>query len=113
MANERREALPLLEGEAVLGMVTLEDVQRVPAEHRSTTLARESARQTQALSPTDDAWAAFRQLQQQGVQALPVVHEGQLVGIVRPEDFARALKLRSLEDTADRRGLHWPREQET
>ncbi|MGC9357559.1 MAG: CBS domain-containing protein [Anaerolineae bacterium] len=47
------------------------------------------------VGPEDDAGEAFQDLAQRDIRQLPVVSEGQLVGLVRRRDVVRWLQLQS------------------
>ncbi|HYO59306.1 site-2 protease family protein [Archangium sp.] len=99
MQAERRRALPVVEGERVVGLVTLAAVRQVPPQRRAQVRAREVALPVPALTPEATAWEALREMGQRRLPQLPVVQDGLLVGTVTQEDVMRGMELRELEDT--------------
>lgn len=93
------QAFPVLdEGGSLVGVVTLTDVRSVPNTARGSTTVAEIMTPKEDLSvvdPEDDAGDAFQDLAQRDVRQLPVVSEGQLVGLVRRRDVVRWLQLQS------------------
>jgi len=99
MLAERRTALPVVEGDQVVGMTTLQDVQAVPPEQRPQKRTRDITRTVPLISIEDEVWQAVRKLEQAGLSQLPVVQEGRLIGVLRHEDVMRGLKLQELQDS--------------
>ncbi len=99
MIRERRLAYPVVDGAAVLGIVTLEDVQKVPREERHRSQIRDVVRQVEPVDAADEAAKAVRALTETGVAAIPVVEQGRLLGVLSQLDLARGLQLKELEAT--------------
>lgn len=97
MLRERYMAYPVVQGDAVLGVVTLEDASRVPLEDRSKVMVGDVSRRVAPLDVGDDASKALRSLAEAGV--VPVVEGGSLAGVLTQGDVHRALQLRELEAT--------------
>jgi Zn-dependent protease/CBS domain-containing protein len=92
------QAFPVLEGDRLLGLVTLEDIRKVAREDWDTTTAREimtPAEQLTAVGPQDDAAAALDKLMERDVRQVPVVADGHLLGLVRRRDIMRWLQLQA------------------
>jgi predicted transcriptional regulator len=96
MASADR-AFPVVDGERLVGIVTLEDVRKVRPEERATIRIRDvmtPAPQLVVTAPDETAAAALAKLAQRDVEQLPVVDAaGALVGIVRRRDILRWLEL--------------------
>ncbi len=91
-------AFPVIEGNRLAGLVCLEDVRKVPREAWGTTSVREimtPAERLTAVGPEEDAGEALRELGERDVNQLPVVRNGQLVGLLRRRDILRWLQLHS------------------
>jgi len=91
-------AFPVVEGESLLGLVTLGDVRSVNKEAWDDTLVREIMTATEDLSvvgPDDEAVEAMNDLVRRDVRQLPVVDDGRLVGLFRRRDLVRWLQLHS------------------
>jgi Zn-dependent protease/CBS domain-containing protein len=91
-------AFPVLEGDQLVGLVTLEDIRKVPRAAWDTTTAREimtPAGQLEVVRPQDDAATALDKLMERDVRQVPVIDAGHLVGLVRRRDIIRWLQLQA------------------
>ncbi len=95
MLRERRVAFPVVEGEHVIGVVTLDDANRVPVADRDRIRVADVARRVEPIEAGDDASMALRALAE--APLVPVVENGTLAGVLGQSDVARALQLRELE----------------
>ncbi len=94
--NER--SFPVLEGERLVGLVTLEDVRKVPRTRWDGTLVREIMTPVEKLdvvTPREDVSEALNKLSSRDVRQLPVVEDGHLLGMLRQQDIVRWLQLHS------------------
>jgi len=97
MGTDER-AFPVLDGDRLLGLVTLEDIRKVAREDWDTTSAAEimtPADQLAVVQPQDDASAALDKLTERNVHQVPVISNGHLVGLVRSSDIMRWLNLQA------------------
>lgn len=95
-ADER--AFPVVHDERLAGLVSLEDVRKVPREKwAETTIDRimTPADQLVVVSPDEGASEALHELTRRDVQQLPVVENGKLLGMLRLRDIMRWLRLQS------------------
>ena len=88
MFRFRHLGYPVVENGEVVGIVTLHDVVR-GGERVADVMSREIV----SISPDDDAYKAFRLMNQHNIGRIPVVKEGQLVGIVSRTDLIRVLEI--------------------
>jgi Zn-dependent protease/CBS domain-containing protein len=91
-------AFPVLEDSRLAGIVTLEDVRKVPRNAWETTTVREimtPAEQLVVMSPGEDAAEALIKLRQRDVRQLPVVRNGEVIGCLRRRDIVKWLQLHS------------------
>jgi Zn-dependent protease/CBS domain-containing protein len=89
-------AFPVVDGERLAGLVSLEDVRKVPREDWPA--ARVAQVMTPAASlvvtePGKPASQALHDLTSRDIQQLPVVEGGRLVGLLRLRDVVRWMKL--------------------
>ena len=95
MAQEDVGPVPVVEGGRVVGMVTDRDiVVRVIAEGRdpnSTTIGEIASGDVVTVEPDTDLDEALTLMSSRQVRRLPVVENGELVGIVAQADVARAV----------------------
>jgi Zn-dependent protease len=103
MLRDRRLAFAAAGDGQVLGLVTVESVQKVPPERRAQTLARDVATVAPTVSPDDDAVTALQTMSENNVPQLAVLDEaGALIGSIDRDDIMRGLKLSELEATQHR-----------
>jgi Zn-dependent protease/CBS domain-containing protein len=97
------QAFPVLDGNRLVGLVTLEDIRKVPREAWDTTTAGEimtPADQLAVVRPQDDAATALDRLTERDVRQVPVISNGRLMGLVRRRDIMRWLQLQAPEGVA-------------
>lgn len=98
MMGTDEQAFPVLEGDELVGVVTLEDVRSTrPAVWDSTTVGEIMTPRGQCavLEPEKDAAAAMTTLANCDVRQLPVLDNGLLVGVLRRQDLIQWLRLHS------------------
>ena len=98
MRADDERALGVVEGDRLVGLVTLEDVRKVPREDWETTAVSHvmtPLNELSAVTPREDATTAFDKLARQEVRQMPVVQDGHLVGMLRQRDILRWLHLQS------------------
>jgi CBS domain-containing protein len=89
MFTDRQTRYPVVDGDRVVGVVTLGDLKGV-REGTVATVMRDPVR----LAPDEDAFEAFVRLGGSGADEAVVERDGRLVGIVSEEEFGRALTMR-------------------
>src|SRR5690606_34502261 len=92
------QAFPVVEGDRLVGLVTLEDIRKAPRGAWDTTQVAEIMTPVDRLTvvqPQDDAATALDKLMEQDVRQVPVVSDGHLVGLVRRRDIMRWLQLQA------------------
>jgi len=104
----RYASYPVMSGEQLLGMITLEDVKRVPsAEWPATTVGETLVplASCAVISPTTSVEAALGELNKPSSRGRALVVEaGRLVGILSASDVARWIhRLQSMEELVGRR----------
>ena len=96
MVQERQLAFPVTDGERVVGVLSLQQVARVPQAERAVVRVRAVVTEVAPLSPGDEVWDGVRALEKANVPQLPVVDAGKLVGALRLDDVLRGLQLHQL-----------------
>ncbi|HRW10009.1 MAG TPA: site-2 protease family protein [Caldilineaceae bacterium] len=89
-----------VEGDQLVGLVTLDDMRRVARSDWDTTTVRQIMTATDKLvltTPEEDADDALRKLSQQDVRQLPVVQGQQLLGLLRRRDIMRWLQFQGAQ----------------
>jgi Zn-dependent protease len=91
-------SFPVVQGDELRGVVTLEDVREIDRDRWQDTYVREIMTPREELvtvTPETSADEAFDELMQRDVGQLPVISEGHLVGLLRRRDVVRWLRLHS------------------
>jgi len=92
------QAFPVVENDRLVGLVSVEDIHRVPREVWPTWPVSQimtPADHIDVVTPRDDVTEAFHKLARRDVRQMPVVQDGHIVGILRHRDIVRWLHLRS------------------
>jgi Zn-dependent protease len=89
-------AFPILEEGRLVGLVTLEDVRRVGHDAWDGTAVRDIMTPAEKLivtSPDEGAAQALEKLGSNDIRQLPVMRDGELVGLLRRQDIIKWLQL--------------------
>jgi Zn-dependent protease len=93
------QAFPVLQNEQLAGIVTLDDVRRIPRTDWDTVYVREimtSGEKLVTIAPEDDAAEAMEKLIQRDVRQLPVMRGNrEFLGLLRRRDIMHWLQLNS------------------
>ncbi|MFC6990179.1 CBS domain-containing protein [Haloplanus sp. GCM10025708] len=94
MFRERHTGYPVMRGDDLVGMVTLDDAREVrEVERDAYTVGDVMSRDVADISPDADAMEAISTMQQHGVGRLPVVDDGTLVGLISRTDVVTAFNV--------------------
>ncbi len=96
MVAEKRLAFPVVEDGRVVGLLSLEDVERVPLAERRAARVRAAMEPAVVLAPGDKVADALRRLAGSRAGHAAVAVEGRLVGTLSRAEIARGLALREL-----------------
>jgi CBS domain-containing protein len=91
MATGGFRQLPVVEGESLVGIITDRDLRGHGGYFGSTRVDAAMTRSPITLSPFDSAESAARLMIEHKIGAVPVVENGQVVGIVSRSDLLKAL----------------------
>jgi Zn-dependent protease/CBS domain-containing protein len=94
--NER--AFPVVLGNRLVGMVSVEDVRKVQHTAWDTTTVSQimlPADQITVATPQEDAAEALKELGSRNVHQMPVVQDGHLLGMLRHQDIVKWLQIHS------------------
>jgi len=96
--GQDEQAFPVLEGEEMVGLVTLDDVRQVPRDRWRNTTVREimtPRAEVETVELEEEADKAFEKLSRANLRQLPVLQHGALVGMLRRADILKWLRLHS------------------
>ena len=91
-------AFPVVDNEKLIGLVCLEDIRKVPREEWDRTQVSQIMTpydQLDTVNPREDATQALEKLGRRDVRQVPVVQNGELVGLLRRRDIMRWLQIQS------------------
>ncbi len=97
MGSDER-SFPVVDGDRLLGIVSLQDVREIPRDRWDTTTVSEAMTPADKLAvatPREDVTQAFMDLTGRDVRQMPVIQEGRLVGMLRRGDIMKWLQLHS------------------
>jgi Zn-dependent protease/predicted transcriptional regulator len=95
MQSDER-TVPVVDGDQLAGMVSLEDVRKVSREEWNTVFVADimtPAEKLSTLRPEDNAVDAFQEIASRGIRQIPVVQGGHFEGVIRREDLMKWLSL--------------------
>lgn len=96
-----RRAMPVAERDRLVGMVTLGDIKDVPPDQRTRVTVGEVMGGRDGLMtirPADTLSTAVERITERDLEQLPVVEDGQLIGVLTRADLMRQLQLRETLD---------------
>jgi len=94
MFEEKHMGYPVIQEGRLVGVVTLEDVRKVPTERRRDVKIYEiMSRDVMVASPDDPLSLIVKKMSETGVGRVPVVENGKVIGIVTRTDILRSLQL--------------------
>ena len=97
MGTDER-SFPVMQNDLLMGIVTLEDVRKVPRgewDRNTVSQIMTPKEKLQTISPGDDAADAMEVFNRHEFRQLPVIQDGQLVGVLRRRDILRWIQLQS------------------
>jgi Zn-dependent protease/CBS domain-containing protein len=97
MLRDRQLALLVRRGDEIVGVVTLDDVEKVPPDQRRNILVSGVTRPAPPIPPTANVWDALRLMSEQRLPLVPVLDGLQLVGVLSYDDVVRSLRLYQLQ----------------
>jgi Zn-dependent protease/CBS domain-containing protein len=94
MFQSKHASFPVVDNGALVGLITFGNVHQVPANRRDDIMVGNiMTRNVAPAKPDDEASDAFMKLAQQRLGSIPVVQEGNVVGIVTQKDVTSAMTL--------------------
>ena len=95
--RKRFHSFPVLEGESPVGFIYIGELKHIPRERWNDTKIKD-VMDTEimqfALHPDDDAIKALNVMLRSGKGRIPIVRDGQLVGLVSRQDILNYLNVR-------------------
>jgi Zn-dependent protease/CBS domain-containing protein len=91
-------AFPVVENDRLIGLITLDDIRKIPKDEWLTTYVADimtPGEKLMTVTLQEDAAEALRMLSRKDVNQLPVMEGNHLVGLLRRRDIVRWLQLHS------------------
>jgi CBS domain-containing protein len=91
-------AFPVLDGERLVGLVSLDDIRRVPRDQWDRVTIDQvmtPAEKLEVVKPGEESTDALEKLVSKNIRQLPVIQDGKLVGVLRRTDILRWLQANS------------------
>lgn len=98
MMGTDEHAFPVTQDDQMIGLVTLNDIRKVPRDDWETLPVRNIMTpldQLSTLSPDEEADDALNELQRRDVRQLPVLDNGQISGLLRRRDILKWLQIQN------------------
>jgi CBS domain-containing protein len=103
MMVEKHLGYPVVENDRLVGIVTLEDAQKVPAGQQDTlTIGNIMTSKVITVAPATPAMEAIQAITRARIGRLVVLENEKVVGIVSRSDLIRVLEVRSAERSMTR-----------
>jgi Zn-dependent protease/CBS domain-containing protein len=96
MMAGRTDVCFVVSDEVPVGIVSAAALLQLPVRERAARTASSLMQKVPTLSLDDELLRALRVLEEEGLNALPVVERGRLMGAISRDDLVRGLKLREL-----------------
>ncbi len=93
-----RRCFPVVEGDALQGLLTIHNVKEVPREQWATTTVRAAmipADKLKTVPPDQGLWPALQEMTAEGVNQLPVMENRRLVGVLARDNVLSFIRTRA------------------
>lgn len=93
MFQERHMGYPVMDGEMLVGIITFEDISKIPEGERDIPVRNIMSKKLILASPDEPVFNSFQKISRNNIGRLPVTRNGKLVGIISKTDIMKALKM--------------------
>lgn len=91
MFKQRHMGYPVIDKENLVGIVTFEDISKIPEERRTVPIKSIMTKNLILASPDESAIMALEKIQKNNIGRLPVTQNGKLIGIISKTDIIKVL----------------------
>jgi len=93
MFKQRHMGYPIIDENKLAGIITFEDISRVPESKRNVPVKDIMSKNLILASPDEPVFAALEKITKNNIGRLPVTENEKLVGIISKTDIIKALKM--------------------
>jgi Zn-dependent protease/CBS domain-containing protein len=93
MFRQRHMGYPVTEEGELVGIITFDDISKVPEDQRNIPVSDIMTRKLVLASPDEPAFNTLEKISKNNIGRLPVTRDGKLVGIVSKTDIMRILEV--------------------
>ena len=93
MFKERHMGYPVMDGYNLIGIITFDDISRIPEDERNTPIKNIMSKNLILASPDEPVFNTFEKINRNNIGRLPVTEKDKLVGIISKTDIIKALKM--------------------
>jgi len=93
-----RRCFPVVDEDRVLGIITLHNVKEIPREQWASVKVEDAMtplEEMKTVRSDDDLFTVMRQMTEEGVNQMPVVEDGQLIGMIARDNLVGFINARS------------------
>lgn len=98
IVNSDERSFPVMDGDQLVGLVGLEDLRKAPRsewDHTPVSKIMTPRSELDTVTPREDVTEALDAFSRKDLRQLPVIQDGQVVGMIRRADIMRWLQLHS------------------
>lgn len=104
MFNDKHSGFPVMRDDKVVGIVTMEDAQKLPQEeYKNTPVQQIMNQEIHSVGENDELYEAFKLLFQKDIGRLLVMDGENLKGIITRSDVLTGIRVRQLENIKDKK----------
>jgi len=99
MFNYKHSGFPVVRDGKIVGMVTMEDAQKIPQdEYGNTSVQSIMSKEIHSVRAEDELYEAFKLLFQKDIGRLLILEDDELKGIITRSDILTGIRIRQLEN---------------
>jgi Zn-dependent protease len=97
MFSEKHMGYPVVDNGNLVGIITFDDISKIPDNERDKLIGDVMTRDLISSSPNEDLVKTIDKLNKNRIGRIPIIKDGQLVGIVSKTDITNTLQKRELK----------------
>ena len=93
MFQQKHMGYPVMNNNELMGIITFDDISRIPENERNIPIGDIMSKNLILASPNEGVATVFEKINIKGIGRVPVVENGELVGIVSKTDIVKTLEM--------------------